>query len=377
MRPSVQLDPSRLKLYRLAASLTQRQLAILAFDLVSEKHSGSDHREDMYHKIEKAGRTSPQRARRLADALKITLDDLLPDAKEIKTLWWISASINEDLLLYSKDSLRDSKNLELALGSTVYGVVAAIAEIKTHWFNNCAKSIRYGHIISADANFGSSEFRIEIRHYNENKQRLIQRHTFVARPIIFAQEKGVLWRDANELEKSSFSASIRDFLFSCVHTVSIDGAMFPPDEFKQYYQVKFTELVICNQDEIQKMEGIRYFASTDELYFSIGEWLHSDDNKFVNFTESVHGINVVAQKATITDKNSTLLCKNILILRGWIDAGEKFCIGPWPISDRKPLVDGQVPHRNARLLFRPDTPAIPFKPDLIIKSTKKIKSDAV
>jgi DNA-binding XRE family transcriptional regulator len=85
MRPSEVLDPKRIKAARDAVGLTQMETAELVFPNSRGKTGIVS-----YQRIERTGKTSPKTAVKIAECLKVTVDDLRLNEDWANTLLWIS-----------------------------------------------------------------------------------------------------------------------------------------------------------------------------------------------------------------------------------------------------------------------------------------------
>jgi len=351
MKPSIKLDPKRLKLYRTQRGMTQAMVATRAIDLPVDRQTGNDNRPRMYQRIEETGITSPSRAGRIATVLGVTVDDLRYDANNLQTLWWIS----------------DPFSKELALGSTVYGLVGVMHEIEKIWKVQKRVFIDTVHIFGR---LTTTKNKFVFEFSQEEHERTL---SITLRPCRLLTETGLLWRDIDDLEAEYFLSSFTRFIFKNAHTVMVDGRRSPPEDVELCYRVNISRSIV-ESNSVKNFMGSKQFKTQGEFYLSLGQWLSNYESEKVKYSENHDGI-IVDVPTSGPAGSITEVMRKVVIQVGWIDLEGQFQVAPLPLSDRQYFID-----RNSRLLqflhnSEYDAPISSFEPELKLVSQEELRHE--
>ena len=359
MRPSEVLDPKRIKTAREAVGLTQMETAALVFPKSQEKT-----RLVTYQRIERTGKTSPKTAVKIADCLKVTVDDLRLDEKRANTLWWISHEEDGD-----ED---DVDNKQPWIGAT-HGGVSLFWELDRILKEYPLKFDHYGQWkIHAGCDFDGDKFHIRIgRRTLYAEQGTEERGSccsITIRSCEFDAEKGLLWCKADKFLSGFIERGIKNLLFSHADFLVMNGKAFPPVGAAICYHVGARKILLRDGKTVM-LCGEKSLTGRYKFIQSLKEWLHNNPGAAVH--KMVNGL-IIKQSAGLkagwsNAKEPPEFDHQISVRYGWLDSHTgAFEEAPWPEYDRANLVAGDF------VCLRPDWPAendeaeVPtFEPEMI------------
>lgn len=359
MRPSEVLDPKRIKTARDAVGLTQMETAELVFPKSQEKT-----RLVSYQRIERTGKTSPKTAVKIADCLKVTVDDLRLDEERENTLWWISHEEDGDE--------NDGHTKQPGIGATHSGI-GLFWELDRILKEYPLKFDHYGQWkIHAGCDFDGDKFHIRIG----RRPRCVEHGTeeygsccsITIRSCEFDAERGLLWCKADEVLSGFIARRLKNLLFSHADFVAMNGNAFPPAGATACYYVVASRTLL-REGKAFMLRGEKFLTGRYEFIHSLKEWLHYNSGATVH--KMVNGL-IIKQPAGLKSgwsnaKEPLEIDHQISVRYGWLDSDTgAFEEAPWPEYDRANLETGTF------VCLLPDWPAendeaeVPtFEPEMI------------
>ena len=333
MRPSEVLDPKRIKAARDAVRLTQSETAALVFPKGQENT-----RLVSYQRIERTGKTSPKTATKIAECLKVTVDDLRLDEKRENPLWWISHEENGD-----EDV---GHNKQLGIGAAHSGI-SLFWELDRILREYPFKFDHYGRWkIHAWCDFDGDKFHIRIgrrRHCEGNgTEDYGNVCSIIIRSCEFNTDRGLLWRKVDEVFIGFIESRIKNLLFSHADFVVMNGNSFPPADAAACYHVLASK-ILMRDGKAFVLRGEKNLTGRYEFIHSLKEWLHYNSGATVH--KMVNGLiitQLASLKAGLSDAEEPLEIDHRISVRyGWLDSHSgAFEEAPWPEYDRANLEKG-------------------------------------
>lgn len=361
MRPSEVLDPKRIKSARIAVGLTLKETAELVFP-----NSRGQTTIVSYQRIERTGKTSPKTAVKIAECLKVTVDDLRPNEDWANTLLWIGHKevVNGD----SQDGKRPE------IGATHSGV-SLPWELELIHKEYPLKFDQYGQWkIHGSYDFDGAKFHIGIgRGWHRPGHESEEAATFYSITIrfcIFDEAKGLLLCKQCEYFVDHIKQQIKSFLFSKTDTVLLNGQAFPPSGVTPCYFIE-ADKGIWDKGTVVNLSGKKSITGRYKFILSLTEWLQNNPSAVIQKT--ANGLLVKPSpslKVARPTANEPLEIYHEMSVRyGWLDSQtEVFEEAPWPDYDRANLVARKFIFLSPDCLGENDDVEIPvFAPKLIEK----------
>lgn len=331
MRPSEVLDPKRIQAARNAVGLTQKETAELVFPNSRGKTTIVS-----YQRIERTGKTSPKTAVKIAQCLKVTVDDLRLNEDWANTLLWIS---HEEVV---DGESQDGKRPEIGATHSSVGLCWELDQIHKEY---PLKFDQYGQWkIHGSCDFDGAKFHIGISRRwprpGHESEEVATFYSITIRFCIFDEAKGLFWFKPIEYFSNLIKQQIKSFLFSKTDAVVMNGQAFPPSGVTPCY---FIEAGKGIQDEgtVVILSGKKSIIGRYKFIQSLKEWLQNNPGAVIQKT--ANGLLIKPSpglKAARPTANEPLEIYHEMSVRyGWLDSQtEVFEEMPWPDYDRANLV---------------------------------------
>ncbi|MBW4035311.1 MAG: helix-turn-helix transcriptional regulator [Proteobacteria bacterium] len=359
MRPSMTLNTARIKTARKTVGLTQMETAKLVFPNSEERT-----RLVTYQRIERTGKTSPTTAKKIAECLKVDVDDLRHQEGRSNMLCWISQEEDggED----------DGDNKQQGIGAT-HSVLSLFWELERILKEHPSQRNHNSRwIIHARCDFDGDKFHLRIGrcprsddHRNKENGRY---WSITIRFCKFDAEIGLRWCRADNFESDFIALRIKNLLFSYADIVVMNGKSFPPIGATACYHVTAYKTLI-RDGEVSKLRGEKSLMGRYYFIHSLNKWFR--DNPGATVHKIANGITIeqsAGLKSGVPNANKELEIENKISVRcGWFDSHTgAFEEAPWPEYDLTKLEEGDLVCLISDWPAEDDDAEIPtFEPEMI------------
>lgn len=303
VQESYKISPISLAYYRNKNKLSQLELADKA---------NVCHRQ--YQRIEKSGQTTQQKAKSLAKALCITLDDLV--LEKFESEWFvITPDGRKEINKYLSQFLIDIKE-KANTGMSVYG-----NDLKTEL-----------HIDNDSVVFKTITVRFPYDHVD---------HVWTFYPFSFTNETGLYCHKFTTLLEHIWDEFVKSLMADTSSSIFINGQSLISLEEKVYFCVEFFKFDSKNSTGETHL-GYQLFENHYQLACSFNSWLNDGGIRY--FDGAITSIEKGKIRIDYTMEDNSGLY-SLIVSRVWLDDNGKKRQVPWPLYHRNILIESMNKQR--------------------------------